>query len=163
VSSFTAHGQDLLSPAKYYVYKITFERIKANDLFPTKVGEWNVNMVFITGPEGGRIFQTVATKEGRTTVGAPPYLFLYKKHFRRRFDNGVSSDPYDIYYQGEVIPPKTAVQDPGPAYMVWRSAVTGEKSLHVMWDNDAKVLDKEGRPVFFQNRYELTFHCALVE
>jgi hypothetical protein len=44
--------------------------------------------------------------------------------------------------------------------MTWRSAVIGEKLVPVMYKSDAKARNKVGRPVFIQNSYWLTFHCA---
>lgn len=174
LGTMTASAQELLYRAKYHVYKVVLRGSKAPNAGTFQdIRTWNVNLLMATGRSRStgkpRVLMFNATGEEYflRAVGAPTYRItnLMEQPFTTHSADGVYEETYHFaHYGGQIVPPSQVVN--GESFiptLVWRSTVSGAKSLTLYWDKDEEVLDTRGKPYEQQGRYKLTFYCRPVE
>jgi hypothetical protein len=161
-----ARSQELLYPAEYQVYKIVYQesQVPHGEIYHT-VKSWNVNLMMVTGDKRVDIYNTTGNQYSRRAVGAPAYALRYlREPTRDTWKPGIVAEWYSmVRYVGQLNPPALEVNDPSFVTVVWRSAVSGGKSLNIKWESNISRRTKEGYPYAYQNGFKVIFYCRAIE
>lgn len=140
-------AQELLYPAKYHVYKVVLSRFISFDAGYQALKSWKVDLLMVTGRSNVLMYNTAGNGVYRTAVGAPTYRLGHLKHaYRNSYDGVVTEGYHDALYLGQISPPSEEVPDPSEPDVVWRSTVSGNKSLNLHW-------------MTLRTQFKLTFYC----
>ncbi|GAB2960405.1 hypothetical protein GCM10027048_30140 [Hymenobacter coalescens] len=151
-------AQELLYPAKYHVYKIALSRFVSFDEGYRDLKTWKVDLLMKTGRSRVLVYHTTGSGTYRTAVGAPSYRLDYLANpFRHAYDDIVTETYGGAIYTGQIGPPSAEVRNQSQPSVIWRSTVSGNKSLNLDW-----ITDKAGRNGL-KDTYRLTFYCRPVE
>jgi hypothetical protein len=166
VGVLPAHSQELLYPAKYHIYKVVYQesQVPHGTVYHT-IKSWNVNLLMATGDKRVDIYNTTGSRYGRRAVGAPVYALRYlREPVRDTWEPGIVAEWYSLVrYVGQLNPPALEVSDPSFVTVVWRSAMSGGKSLNIKWESNISRRTKEGYPYADQNGFKVIFYCRVAE
>ncbi|WP_460676247.1 hypothetical protein [Hymenobacter coalescens] len=164
--AFTIRAQELMLPAKYFVYKIVLTRRTPENPAERQLNSWDVSMIMVTNEAGVQLYKTDHKDgaDGRQfrAVGPPVYRLSALEYAKSTYSEGVTTELYAASYKGAITPPEDLVRNPGAVIVGWESGVQEGNALKVLWPLDSKSGNKS-TPLLARGNYRLSFYCMSAE
>ncbi|MBX0291008.1 hypothetical protein K3G63_11190 [Hymenobacter sp. HSC-4F20] len=158
--------QELMLPAKYFVYKIVLTRRTPENPVERQLNSWDVSMIMVTNEAGVQLYKTDHKAGAKAlqfrAVGPPVYRLSALEYAKSTFIDGVTTELYAASYKGAITPPEDLVRNPGAVIVGWESEVQEGNALKVLWPFDNKSGSKS-TPLLARGNYRLSFYCIPAE
>jgi hypothetical protein len=164
--AFTIRAQELMLPAKYFVYKIVLARRTPDNPVERQLNSWDVSMIMTTNEAGVQLYKTDPKAGAQAmqfrAVGPPVYRLSALEYAKSTYIDGITTELYAASYKGAITPPEDLVRNPSAVIVGWGSGTEEGNALKVLWPLDSKSGNKN-TPLLARGNYRLSFFCIPAE